>query len=458
LDAAAALLGRSTRKDAPTTTLRALTQALLTAGGSSEAQLWEFRCVMAASGVRHREVHKCFELASKPMFRGRDRRRRVEPFAVDFGANSADPDGTSSHALVGPDGLPPQRSRHLECPMWLRFCLALDFSAAEAERLFGIFDGSEDLGVDLDRMFELLRTKFAPDCSLERFAAKVLSAYSSIDEAFEAFCEPNGSLIRFGEFYKLCAALDLNDDNIQRLWRVLCEAQDRVGVPDLGLQTLQDHERLWGDQEADSQVTKGLAVTKAVFVRQLEDWAPDTALGVLRNQIYDRYESLKECWTVVDKKGISRSSTLSIQKLDEILQAIDVTGCDASRVLAALETEQRTRTQAPSLGQLIDSLELTDSNGVNRGYDLIKDGTSLAWRRLQAVQSELVDTSERPVRNSKSATKTPSLSDLRKTYSLKRIPQPRSEGSQDWPACNLPLPDVTLASISLATSLAALGA
>lgn len=365
-------------------------QMLLTAGGRPEPQLWELRCQLASAGIRHREVRKVFDLAKRPKHRGKDRVQRMEETKLEASGGEFPNLG----ALVE-DVAQPSRARHIDRKHWLRLCTELDLPPIEADRLFIILGGEEEGEVDVDRMFEALRALLAPDVCLERFAAKVLSAHASVDDALESVCPTGAEEIHWSEFHVLCAALDVNDHNASRLWRVLCEAQDRVVLPDLALTTLRDQEPSELTSPKALDVAKTLVVTKVVFVRQLEDWAPDTALGMLRSQICDRYETLAECKRALARKGIGQRQWLSARDLDEVLKQMDLHACDAARIFATiLESQQKTkRRERITLRQTFRCMEASQRDP-QHAHDIVRDETSSVWRRLHVVQADLLKVPE----------------------------------------------------------------
>jgi len=399
---------------------------------SPEALLWELRCRLLRMNIGPHNLHNALELVRWPQHGWLSRATKVKRRctrkssacgtcgkevatcgchppadgsaalgldttlaaspALAFLAVNATPDSVAK--LLYPwleDGSEEEKRKkptryHLTRGDWLKFSTSLYLTLLEAERLFNRLADNKRF-VDLRAMFETLRTTVEPDVTLERFVVKACGRYENLKGAFGAFCEdrsylPNcpEPLLWWDGFHKLAIALQVNDSNAAKLWKVLTgSVEARVDSLNVGL---------LGSGEEGTDGAEG--VTLAAFERELSTWAPDTALGSLKENLCNRFGSLAEGQRAL-RKRLSRTDVLSPRELESRLRAAGIKNCDVTRALNTIQVGQ----VHVSLDTAIDLMRAMKSNETKTPSDLgkmchsaVRNQTQQLWDQLRSVQGD----------------------------------------------------------------------
>jgi Ca2+-binding EF-hand superfamily protein len=195
---------------------------------SADALLWELRCRLDSQGVRPSNLQMVFELLDIPW-----------------------------PARTGCGGSPGARGKpRLEHTAWLQFCAKLGLTSKDGERLFALIDTDSDGFIDLREMFRALRV-VAPDTSFEGFVSQIFTEYGSLHEAF-AMHAKDGLMSNF-EFMDLASTLDVNEDNITKLWQAR-----------------------WFGNVAPDTLDEDAPLDEETFVHLMMKWAPDSSVQGLQ--------------------------------------------------------------------------------------------------------------------------------------------------------------------------------
>jgi Ca2+-binding EF-hand superfamily protein len=263
---------------------------------SPQALLWELRCRLDSEGIRLNTLHKIFDLIK--------RQDRKHPPAI------GDRDIENKEKRLREREL--WKSMQLSRTDWIKLGAALGLTINESERLFLLIDTDESRTIDLEEMFAALRA-VAPDVSLERFVMKVLVYYGTLPEAFRVHAsrspDARSPLLGLQEFLSLAAVLGVNDGNAQRLWEAL-DIASRIDADD--------------------------AMDEELFIKQMQAWAPATALDRLREEICEHFGNIAEGRRTLQKHGVPRAGALSAASFEAGLRAAGVTHCDAQLVLSTV--------------------------------------------------------------------------------------------------------------------------
>jgi len=417
---------------------------------SLEALLWELRCRLVASGIQLQDqrqaLRKALRLAQKhrastleraalqvqrlrqgrrgpgsllcrgsggsplgaaiPRFRGLGMQmvgRAAAPAATgaaEVTSEQAETEAPAAEtctalALVSPagaEGVCP--TVHLDRSEWLHFCSRINLTELEAAQLFMALGGEESGAVDLCSMFATLRCHVAPDVSLERFATRVLARYDSPREAFTAFCSSPKRVMHWQEFRALAEALDVNERNASSLWDVLSsEGKQYAGEESDG----DEGEAAKAGDIGEAIESCNPAIAEDIFVRQLQVWAPDTALAALGHQLCERFGDLARGRHAMQRRGVDLDAPLSAATLAARLKAAGIRCRDAARVLNAVsvsrEEEAALGERRVTLDALFDAMQDAQQgtgNGFRRGARAtVRDDTRSLWQKLHDVQADL---------------------------------------------------------------------
>merc|ERR1719277_2942339 len=155
-------------------------------------------------------------------------------------------------------------------------------------------------------------------------------------------------MMRWKEFRALAEALDVNDRNASSLWDVLSSEGRQAEESD-------------GDNgeagEAGEIVEScDLAIAEDLFVRQLQVWAPDTALAALGHQLCERFGDLARGRHALQRRGLDLEAPLSAATLATRLQAVGIKCRDTARILNAVPVnreEEEEEEEAASGGRRV---------------------------------------------------------------------------------------------------------
>mmetsp|Transcript_142244 Transcript_142244/g.248026 ORF Transcript_142244/g.248026 Transcript_142244/m.248026 type:complete len:789 (-) Transcript_142244:48-2414(-) len=421
--------------------LAGLRAALVTT--SKQSLLWELRCRLLTQGITPNDfskVRKILEVARRPRHRTVRQRRRLQGVgrignyyigrsdklssqhstteASDEASEidwffKADATYAWAETYESRTGFLPSSSR-LSRTDWLHVCSAIGLTLLEAERLFPILSGSNNM-VDLQEMFTVLRAGVAPHVSLERFATRVLTRFGSLQNAFSAVCDPVGRVVRWAEFHSLAVTLEVKDDNAEKLWRALNIAQqasleEAGGSPQSstsdGANTHADGAGGLTRPEAEDGANKEF-VTESTFVKELTVWAPSTALDALRNQVDEHFSDLNEFRYALTEAGWAPSSSLCAEELEKALTAVGVNGLSGERIFSAVSSSWRGSRKAGTMSfeDIIEAMQSTNPAGNgSMARSAVRDDLRAIWQQLRTVQADLrssTPTSEccRPLRD-----------------------------------------------------------
>jgi len=311
------------------------------AGDGPQALLWELRCRLASAGVRlqasgafrraselarrrpETAVEKAVAQIERLRLRLQRRRRSRSPWAECVSktdandlveicnvARAAQP--ARQVMNQGYRAAEVSRTMTLSHEEWTQLCRALDFRPFEIERLFSILvDGGSAGGVNLCRMFSMLRAVVAPDISLERFASRVMARYGSATVVYDSFCQT--SSMGWPEFCALTEALDVNASNAQKFWYVLV----RTGLSPVDFVLEEDEVA-----EFDASGSLHRNISKDIFEQQLQAWMPLTAVDTLMDQLLESFGSVGQSLHALEQTGLERDAWLTPARLDAALHAV----------------------------------------------------------------------------------------------------------------------------------------
>lgn len=374
-----------------TVTLAELHHAML-AEAPSEVFLWELRCRLIAAGIRPHNSHK----ALARLLRDPKRRRAQSCVRTNGGLELRSGTSFTQRGMAEAKAAAAARkegAQHivkLNSHQWLRLCRALGLTLLEAERLCQVFGETGSTGgVDLDLMFDALRCSVAPDVSIERFSRMLFARFGSISAAIAAVKARNGARseiasapqndgevanagdVSWTDFHALAAMLDVSDRSATSLWEVLVREIDGERRACRALsQTIREHD----------------------LVQQLEGFAPDTALEVLRGQIIEHFASMGQCRRALSKQGLGGGTVLSPSLLSSGLQSVGIKCCNAGRILDAVSNwRYGSVTSSTSLGDVFWALHALPRGGGGklRAVAAVVEDTTPLWQQLKAVQTDL---------------------------------------------------------------------
>jgi Ca2+-binding EF-hand superfamily protein len=312
---------------------------------SPESLLWELRCRLDSHGVHANNVDAAFDLIRRQELKCRTHRKTMEDMKAEnlrFGEM--------------------RRSKRLSRSDWLRLATVLGLTYVEAERLFVIIDDDASGSLDLHEMFRALQ-RVAPNVTLERFATKVVMRHGTFHDAFKAFrCSSSRNFGR-KQFLEMAAALDVNDSNASQLW----EAWDV------------DRRNATGRADKAQQA----------FVSQMEDWAPDTVLDRLREQMLERFGSLIQGYHGLKAHGLTKKGILSTSSLDNALRAAGFCHCDAGALLSSVarfnpQTACEVEERGVTLKDLMSAMQ--HDRSVRRS---IGEGMGACFQQLYALKANI---------------------------------------------------------------------
>jgi Ca2+-binding EF-hand superfamily protein len=337
---------------------------------SEQGLLWELRCRLNQNGICYSNLHKAFDLIRK--FDGEAKNNRTR-----FGGC----------VLTGEERSKLRNMREtlqMGRVEWLKFGSSLGLTIFETERLFDIIDKDSSGTVDLQEMFAALCAA-APDVSLERFVTKVLIQYGTLHDAFKSHAHKG--FIGVQEFLALCMTVDLNKENAMRIW----EARECRTGPD---SPTRDDPR--GQP----------ALREDEFMRQMQAWAPATALDRLREQMCEQFGSVVEGKNALQKAGVGRKDVLSSQIFEAGLRATGLQHCDSGLLLHTVAGHRDKHHASPQKGVTLDQVVGALSTGKSDTYEKARKAARLSvgndmgpyWQQLHAMKSDLRNGLDQPAK------------------------------------------------------------
>jgi len=355
---------------------------------SPEALLWELRCKFVRMNIGLHNLHKAMDLVQWPQHGWQSRATKVKRRQTRRSPSNCSGFGQSrpDSAFSESDGQRAAETRptryHLTRSDWLKLCTSMCMTLLEAERLFTIL-ADRRRSVDLRAVFETLRTTVEPDISLERFVAKVLQQYGTLENAFKAFVEdrsylPNRPepLMWWEQFHRMLVALNISDKNAAEIWTKLTGS-------------------LEGNDDASEEEKVGTAIAASAFLRELSLWAPDNALGVLKDRLAVRFGSLAEGHRMLQRSFPKEEKELHPGDLDARLRAAGIKNCNSvvRQALSSVESQKGFVT----LSTTIDSMKDIDRHGRKAlahseseiaAHVAVRSQTQRCWAKIQSVQSD----------------------------------------------------------------------
>lgn len=401
---------------------------------SEEGLLWELRCRLVRSGIGAQNLWKALELVRWPQHgwmsraTGMKRRSARRERCCCACAHCADippdegPVETSATSLWLPQQIVRDERIQSEigcaCPQtstfqlprgdWLKLCTSIYLTLSEAERLFTCLSDERGL-VNLKAMFEVLRTKVEPDVSLERFSIKVLSRYKSFDECFNSFCvvtevgsEP---LLFWKGFHEIAKVVNINDGNAIKIWDVLIRTWESRRK-NASLSTMDPNVGLSPPSSpAMRSDNKFFGVPKEFFVGELELWAPETQVEVLKGQLCERFGNLAECQRALEQRLSQPSSAeLSAEELKMRIRQAGIRNADVDSVVKIVNERHGIVTLDTIIDTMRAARQVDTSGEVGIGHGrfggrrpnngtvavtAVRTEMEPVWQQLRAVQDEL---------------------------------------------------------------------
>jgi hypothetical protein len=312
---------------------------------SPESILWELRCRLICAGLWHNDSLKMTELL-----------QHVPPRVDEPTSGSVSSDTSAVHEL------------QLSHDDWVKFCLEIDLTAFEANRLYHMLRDERNC-VATDKISHVLRQVLGPDISIMELAASLLEHFGSLQHAFTSACRSKSHTMCSSEFHKMLACFKISSRNVRRLW-VAIKSLIPVSHNEIG-------------EVADE-------ITEDEFVNAMVPWTPDmlswtgnTALQSLEQQICENFSSLADFRRAMRQHGLPGGLEISPERLRQGLAVVGCLSCDAHVVLSkASAVAGLSSSSQVTLDDVIEALRTSWQQAHTRGHDAMEKDGMRVWQHL----------------------------------------------------------------------------